>query len=162
MKRVPIIGVMGGGSVCAEDADNAYRLGRLIAKEGWILLNGGRKAGIMDASAKGAKDHGGLTIGILPDDTCHGASDYIDIPIITGMGNARNCINTLTSDVVVACPGGAGTLSEIALALKNNKPVILLNFPLNTAFERYRQQGLLFFSPTPEDCIEKIKAILSQ
>ena len=151
---------MGGGSASAECVSAAYRLGGLIAKQGWVLLNGGRRAGIMDASAKGAKDHGGLTVGILPDDNHSGLSDYIDIPILTGMGNARNCINVLSSDVVVACPGGAGTLSEIALALKSHRPVILLNFHIEHVFDAYKSEGLLHAAATPEACIEKIKEIL--
>ena len=125
MKRRLIIGIMGGGRASPENADMAYRLGYSIAKEGWILLNGGRSAGIMEASAKGAIDQGGMTIGIVPDDNDRQVSKYIEIPILTGMGNARNCINVLSSNVVVACPGGAGTVSEIALALKNRRPVII-------------------------------------
>ncbi len=65
MKRATIIGVMGGGEASPENMDAAYRLGTLIAKQGWILLNGGRNVGIMEASAKGAWDQGGLTIGIF-------------------------------------------------------------------------------------------------
>ena len=160
MRRSPIIGVMGGGQSSPADCEHAYRLGELIAKKGWMLLNGGRKAGIMHASAKGAKNQGGITVGILPDDSCDSASEFIDIPILTGMGNARNCINVLSSDVVVACPGSAGTLSEIALALKNNKPVILLNFQPATPFEAYAKQGHLHFATTPEEVIERIQSIL--
>ena len=69
MNRQLIVGVMGGGDASADDIEAAYRLGRLIAEKRWILLNGGRNRGIMEASAKGAADHGGLTIGILPDDS---------------------------------------------------------------------------------------------
>ena len=124
MNRKLIVGVMGGGSASAEDIQSAYHLGSLIAAEGWILLNGGRKAGIMEASAKGAYEKGGLTIGILAESNATMASPYIQVPIITGMGHARNSINVLSSDVVVACPGGAGTLSEIALALKCRVPIV--------------------------------------
>ena len=53
MRKI-IIGVMGGGSVTDSDAADAYELGQLIARQGWVLLNGGRRAGIMDAAAKGA------------------------------------------------------------------------------------------------------------
>jgi uncharacterized protein (TIGR00725 family) len=113
-------------------------------------------AGIMEASAKGASDNGGITIGILPDDHPHRASAFIQIPILTGMGNARNCINVLSSHVVVACPGGAGTLSEIALALKNERPVILMNFDLPHLFADYRQRGLLVSAETPQEVIERI------
>ena len=156
MKKPLIIGIMGGGNVAHEDEKIAYRLGSMIAKEGWILLNGGRDAGIMRASAKGAFDHGGLTVGILPDDNCDRVSEYIKIPIITGMGNARNCINVLSSDIVVACPGGLGTLSEIALALKSSKTVILLNFDVGKSFELYNNKDLLHYAKTPEEVIDII------
>jgi uncharacterized protein (TIGR00725 family) len=150
---------MGGGTASPENRDAAYRLGVLIAKQGWVLLNGGRNAGIMDASAKGAWDHGGLTVGILPDDDCHSVSEYIRIPILTGMGSARNNINVLSSHAVVACPGGTGTISEIALALKNRRRVILMNFDAGNFFETYVKQGLLFRADTPEEVIETIKAL---
>ena len=158
--RPTIVGVMGGGSASAENLAAAYHLGGLIAKQGWILLNGGRKAGIMEASAKGAAENGGLTIGILPDQTLAGASAFIQIPILTGMGNARNCINVLSSDIVVACTGGAGTISEIALALKTGKPVVLMNFDIGSIFETYQRSGLLYREQTPEQVIRKIKDLL--
>jgi len=158
MKKSIIIGIMGGGKATRKDEKAAYRLGSMIAKEGWILLNGGKNVGIMEASAKGAFDHGGLTVGILPDDNCDRVSEYIKIPIITGMGNARNCINVLSSNIVVACPGGLGTLSEIALALKSGKTVILLNFDEGKPFELYNK-NLLHYAKTPEQVIETIKKI---
>ena len=156
-ERILIIGVMGGGESDALNAESAYRLGSLIAKQGWILLNGGRNSGIMEASAKGANAHGGLTVGILPDDNRRRVSEYISIPIVTGLGNARNCINVLSSDFVVACPGGAGTLSEIALALKMGKPVILLNFKKNDMLDGYvKRKGSLYRADTPEEAIDWI------
>lgn len=154
------MGVMGGGEGASPEACRAaYQLGRLIAAEGWILLNGGRPAGVMEASAKGAKENGGLTVGILPDrDSCF-ASEYIDIPIVTGMGDGRNYLNVLTSDVVVALPGGAGTVSEIALALKNRKTVILLGFDPGRLFESYREEELLKSAATPEEAVKLIRAL---
>lgn len=160
MKRPLIIGVMGGAKASADDMEAAYHLGRLIAEQGWSVLNGGRNVGIMEASARGAKEHGGLTIGILPNDTTRGVSDYIQIPILTGMGNARNCINVLSSNIVVACPGGAGTISEIALALKNEKIVILLKFDTGSIFAGYRRKGLLYFAETPDEVITTIKSLI--
>ena len=162
MPRSPIIGVMGGGTASSHDLENAYQLGGLIAQNGWVLLNGGRSAGIMEASAKGAKSLGGLTLGILPDESRRDTSAFIDIPVLTGMGNARNCINVLSSDVVVACPGGAGTLSEIALALKVRRPVILLNFDIGKVFDSYTEQGLLHHATTPEEVVELIKKLLKR
>lgn len=106
---------------------DAYLLGKLFAVEGWLTLSGGRNVGVMDAVSRGAKEHGGMTIGILPDEHKDHMSSFIDIPILTGMGSARNNINVLTADIVVACGMGAGTLSEIALAIKAGKAVIMLH-----------------------------------
>ena len=157
-----IIGVMGGASASGEALTAAYRLGGLLAREGWVLLNGGRAAGIMDASARGARDQGGLTLGILPDDGPGQVSAHIDLAVFTGMGSARNCINVLTSRVVIACPGGAGTLSEVALALKYGRPVILLNFDVGSAFDRYRKTGQLLSAQSPEEAIDRIKTLLTE
>ncbi|MFZ5634944.1 MAG: TIGR00725 family protein [Bacillota bacterium] len=152
------MGVMGGGEGASpDDCRLAHRLGRLIAGEGWVLLNGGRAAGVMEASARGAKENGGLTVGILPDTGSGLASRYIDIPIATGMGDGRNYINVLSSDVVVALPGKAGTISEIALALKNRKKVILLRFDAGGLFEIYREKGLLKSAGSAEEAIQLIK-----
>jgi uncharacterized protein (TIGR00725 family) len=126
--RKLIIGVMGPGELATDtDIKNAYELGKLIAQEDWTLLTGGRNVGVMDAANKGAKEAGGLTIGILPSNNTKNVSDAVDIAIITDLGNARNNINVLSSDVIIACGIGLGTVSEIALALKNGKPVILLS-----------------------------------
>ena len=127
MSRKIIIGVMGAGETATQaDLDHAYQLGQLIAQQGWILLTGGRNAGVMDAASRGAKASGGLTLGILPGKDTQGLSPAVDIAIVTDLGNARNNINVLTCDGVIACGMGMGTVSEIALALKNGKPVILL------------------------------------
>jgi len=103
------------------------QLGALIAKEGWILLSGGGNVGVMDAVNKGAKSADGITVGITFYDHNDETSDAVDIAIVAGMGSARNNINVLSSDVVVACGLGAGTASEIALALKAGKHVVLLS-----------------------------------
>jgi hypothetical protein len=153
-----IVGVMGGGeNVSAETMQTAYRLGKMIAQKGWVLLCGGRPAGVMEASARGAKEAGGLTVGILPDRDKGGASRYIDVAIATGMGDGRNYINVLSSDIVVALPGRAGTVSEIALALKNGRKVILLDFDPGVVFDCYRDEGLLITADTPEEAIRLIE-----
>lgn len=155
--RKIIIGVMGGGEIVnTGDYEDARRLGGLIAKEGWILLNGGRASGIMEASARGAKENSGLTIGILPGND----PEYIDIPILTGIGLARNYINVLTSEVVVALSGRTGTISEIALALNIGKKVISLNFDLGTLFKKYEETKQLIYAKQPEEVVSLIKKIL--
>lgn len=152
--RKPIIGVMGGASVSDSVYDVAFKLGQLVAQQGWVLLNGGRDAGVMRASAQGAKSQGGTTIGILPGNNAFQANPFIDIPIVTNLSDARNLINVLSSDIIVACPGSAGTISEIALALKNEKKVILLKFDVLNMFKEYKEQGLLFYAETPGECLK--------
>ena len=126
--RKPIIGIMGpGGGATKKDNKNAYELGKAIASEGWILLTGGRNAGAMDEANRGAKSADGLTIGIIPFKDNSLTSEFVDVAIITCMGSARNNINVLSCDVVIACGIGAGTASEVALALKAGKNVILIN-----------------------------------
>ncbi len=123
-----IVGVMGPGTgATKDDINNAYLLGKFIAKQNWVLLTGGRNKGVMDSASKGAKDNNGLTIGILPGDNYLSVSEYVDIPVVTGMGNARNNINILSSMVLVACGIGPGTTSEVALAIKSGKNIVLLN-----------------------------------
>lgn len=123
-----IIGVMGPGEgATGGDINNAYLMGKFIAEQKWALLTGGCNKGVMHSASKGAKEKNGLTIGILPGDNYTSLSEYVDIPIITGLGNARNNINILSSIVVVAIGIGPGTTSEIALAIKAGKNVILLN-----------------------------------
>lgn len=141
-----IIGVMGPGNLATpQDLSNAEQLGQLIAQNGWILLTGGRQAGVMEAASKGAKIAGGLTIGILPNNNTDGINEDVDIAIITDLGNARNNINVLSSQVVIACGIGIGTVSEIALALKNQKKVILLT--------ENQLSHQFFMSLSPEDIL---------
>ncbi len=160
MVRKPVIGVMGGGSAGAEVSALAHELGTLIARRGWVLLNGGRNAGVMAASARGAKQAGGTVIGILPDSDASRASPDLDYAVVTGMGDARNLINVLSSDVIIACPGGAGTLSEVALALKNNKRVILLGWQVGETFGPYRSSGVLTSVASPIEAINQTAAML--
>jgi hypothetical protein len=124
----PIIGIMGPGeNARPEENEMAFELGKAIAEQGWILLTGGRSFGIMEAAMKGAHEANGLTIGILPTDSGENSSDAADIKIITGMGSARNIINVLSSHILVVIGMAAGTASEVALAIKANKKIILLH-----------------------------------
>lgn len=157
-----VIGVMGGGHADEATAASARELGRLIAQNGWVLLNGGRDAGVMAASAAGAHEVGGLVIGILPDDDKQCVAPGVDIAIPTGLGDARNVVNVLASDVVVACAGNAGTLSEVAHALKAGRPVIALALDLGPLFEPYRACGQLVSVSTPRDAITAIGRFLAE
>lgn len=160
--RKPVVGVMGGSKATVRVSNMAERLGALIARRGWVLLNGGRNRGVMAASARGAKKVGGTVIGILPDKTTTKASPDLDIAVLTGLGDARNVINVLSSDVVIACPGGPGTLSEIALALKNDKRVILLGFEIVVpGMERHLKCERLTRADTPEDAVGQAAVALA-
>lgn len=101
----------------------ATEAGRLIAAKGAVLICGGL-GGIMEAAARGAKDAGGLTVGILPDYRKESANPFIDVALPSGIGHARNVIVAASGDVVVAFPGSHGTRSEISIALKLGRPVI--------------------------------------
>jgi hypothetical protein len=157
-----IIGVMGGGEVDSATRGLARQLGRCIAEEGWVTLSGGRNAGVMSAVTEGASEAGGLTVGVLPDDDTHRMAPGIDIPILTGMGDARNVINVLSSHVVIALAGGAGTLSEVALALKNGRPVITIGLDTGPTLDNYRDTGLLRQARDPKHAIEIATTVLAE
>jgi len=119
---------MGPGKTATEEEMHAaYELGACIARQGWVLLTGGRKYGVMDAAGRGAKASGGTVVGILPGADTGEMSDSVDIPIVTGMMDARNNINVLSSRLLFFIGMNPGTASELALALKYGRPVILIS-----------------------------------
>jgi uncharacterized protein (TIGR00725 family) len=117
------VAVVGGGTCSAEDARLAEAVGRGLASRGATLVCGGL-GGVMEAACRGAKSVGGLTVGILPGDDRRAANSFVDVSVITGIGQARNAIVVKTAQSVVAIDGSYGTLSEIALALQNGIAVI--------------------------------------
>lgn len=117
------IGVIGSGQCDSEMAEIAYKVGKNVAQKGAILICGGL-GGVMEAACKGAKDAGGLTVGILPSKTRKYANPFVDVAIPTGMAEARNALVVGASDVIIAIGGEFGTLSEIGLALKMGKPIV--------------------------------------
>ena len=124
-----------GSATCDEKvAAQAREIGREIARRGAVLVCGGR-GGVMVAACHGAKEAGGTTVGILPGTHRGEANRYVDIPIATGLGEARNAVVVRTADVVIAVSGGYGTLSEIGFALKMGRPVVGLDT------RELRQQG---------------------
>jgi len=120
------IAVIGGSEPSAEEAQMAEKVGRELAKRGAILVCGGL-GGVMEAACRGAQSEGGLTIGILPGESRQAANPYIQIPIVTGMGYARNVAVVKSAQAVIAIGGSYGTLSEISHALQSGIPVIGLN-----------------------------------
>ncbi len=123
MPSQKIIGVIGGGKCSAAIYTMAEEVGCLIAENKFLLICGGL-FGVMEAACKGAKDGGGKTIGVLPGLERTDANDYVDIPIVTGMADARNLIIVRSASAVIAIGGEYGTLSEISFSLKFNVPIV--------------------------------------
>lgn len=149
-----VIGVFGAGNVTKSDAEwhAALTVGRQLAQRGFLVLTGGL-GGIMTAACKGAKEAGGLTIGILPGTSkTTPANIYVDIAIYTGMGEARNAINVKSCNAAIAIGGEYGTLSEIGLALKCGCPLVLLNSWSLVPAGGIKQPGWLIAS-TPEEAV---------
>ena len=163
MPRRRVVGIMGAGTPSERCARDARELGRLVAEAGWVVLTGGRPNGVMAAAAAGAKEvAGGLTLGIIPS-AAGAVGPDIDLAVFTGMGDARNVINVLSSDVVVACGvEGPGTASEVALALKAEKPVILLgaSAAARDFFHRVAAAGRLLEADTASEAIRLVRDVM--
>lgn len=117
------IAVVGGGRCSPAEREIAEEVGAELARRGAVLVCGGL-GGVMEAASKGARSAGGLTVGILPGSVREAANEYVSIPIVTGLGEARNVLVVKSAQAVIAIGGEYGTLSEIALALKMGVPVI--------------------------------------
>lgn len=145
-----LIGVIGAADVFESQAQTAFAVGKEVARAGFGLVCGGL-GGVMEWACKGAKEAGGVTVGILPSGRRSDANPYVDIAIVTAMGHARNVIIVQSAQVVIALPGGAGTLSEIALAMKVGTPVVALgDWEFIEGIERAR---------TPEEAVKKAKKL---
>ena len=148
--RKKVVSVIGGHSCTKEVEQIAQELGKNLAKVVDILVCGGL-SGTMKAVCKGFKLGGGLTIGIIPSYDKNDANPEVDIVIPTGLGLARNVLVVKSADVIVALPGEAGTLSEMAYALQFGIPVISLN--------SWDIEGVIKVK-TPQEAIERIKEFL--
>ena len=126
MEKKKIVGIIGASNPTDEQYEAAKKIGEFIGEQGWVLINGGL-GGVMEASAKGVAKSSGLVVGVLPTSNSDDANSYVSIPIATNMGHARNVIIVQSSDICVAIGGKEGTLSEIAIALKEGKKVIGLD-----------------------------------
>jgi len=153
----PVIGVIGGSSATAEELSLAEAVGRALAEAGAVLICGGR-GGVMEAACRGAKQAGGLTIGILPGTDRSQANPYVDLPIVTGIGYARNAIITRTAQAVIAVGGSYGTLSEIAFALGFGTPVVGLQ--TWTMQREGHPQVPISYASGPEEAVRQALALV--
>lgn len=148
-----IIAVIGAGS-CSQDVGRlAEEVGRLLAQEGAAVICGGL-GGVMEAACRGAKSAGGQTIGILPGSSRRDANPFVDIPVVTGMGEARNVIVVGSSQAVIAVSGGYGTLSEIAHAVKLGIPVVGLS-SWNLSNQGTQDSGRIVQAADAADAVQK-------
>lgn len=163
--------------VCAPDAlERTERLGRLIAERGYILVTGAT-TGMPYWAAKGAKEAGGLVIGISPATTklehvktYHLPTDYHDLIVYTGFGYAgRNLLLTRAADAVITTCGRIGTLNEFTDAFEDARPQgILANSGGTTdlipeIIERaHRGLGKIVSDPDPEKLLEKVVALIEE
>lgn len=146
------IAVIGGSECSPEEARLAEEVGGELARQGAILVCGGL-SGVMAAACKGASAEDGITIGILPGDRRHAANPYVQIPIVTGIGYARNVAVVKSAQAVIAVGGSYGTLSEIAHALQSGIPVVGLN---TWALSRNgRKDNSIILAQNPTDAVSK-------
>jgi len=126
MIRQKIIAVIGGSEASAQEVGLAEEVGRELAVQNVVLVCGGL-GGVMEAACRGASSAGGITIGILPGNSASDANPYVRIPVVTGIGYARNMVVVKSAQAVIAIGGSYGTLTEVAYALQNGIPVVSLN-----------------------------------
>jgi uncharacterized protein (TIGR00725 family) len=162
MRRV-LIGVVGPGEGAGQkEMDDAMLIGELVAKAGWVVVTGGRAAGVMGAAAEGAHAAGGLTVGVLPTEDALGASPALDVVLPTGLGEARNAVIALSADACVACGMNAGTASEIALAIRARRPVVLLRpDEISATFFRMLDAELTRIAASAGEAIEMLRSVLA-
>ena len=160
--RTILIGVLGPGEGAGQkEMDDAALIGELVAKAGWGVLTGGRVAGVMGAAAKGARAAGGLTVGLLPTPDTLGASPAVDVVLATGLGEARNAVIALSANACVVCGMNAGTASEVALAIRAKKPVVLVRADETTAkFFRMLDSDTVRVVMSAGEAIEALRGVL--
>jgi len=152
-----IVAVIGDGLCSADTARLAEEVGRQLALRKAIVICGGL-GGVMEAACRGAKSSGGLTIGVLPGLDRRDANPYVDIPVVTGMREARNIIVVSSAHAVIAVSGGYGTLSEIAHALKLGIPVVGLG-TWRLGKEHWDKQRGIIAATDPGDAVHKALAL---
>jgi uncharacterized protein (TIGR00725 family) len=150
----PVCAVVGGSSCSREEAAAARAVGRLLARAGFVVATGGL-GGVMEAASRGAREEGGLVVGILPGPDRDAANPFVDLALPTGMGDARNALVAAAGDAMVAVGGSLGTLSEVALALKRGIPVAGLG-TWRLDEERAPPGGRLLEAGSPEEAVRLV------
>jgi len=123
--RRPQATVIGDSDASPELCAVAEQVGDMLARLGITVVTGGR-GGVMEAACRGASRAGGTTVGILPSPEMNDANPWCGVVIPTGLGAARNVVNVLAGDFVIALGRSAGTLSEVCFAWMHGKPILTL------------------------------------
>ena len=152
MMKKRFIAVIGGEKPAPQEAKLAEEVGRELARQGAILVCGGL-GGVMEAACRGAQSEGGITIGILPGESRQAANPFVQIPIVTGVGYARNLAVVKSAQAVIAIGGSYGTLSEISHALQSGIPVIGLN--TWSLSRNGRQDDSIILAQNPTEAVNK-------
>ncbi|NOZ03478.1 MAG: TIGR00725 family protein [FCB group bacterium] len=150
MKFAARISIFGGRDIDEQTYAETVELGRLMARENWLVFCGGAE-GVMEAIAKGVSEEGGVCIGILKGQDPGSGNMYLTIPIATALGVGRNALLAYNCDVAVAVSGQYGTLSEIAYALQLGKPVV--------GYKSWPVEGVVN-AGSVNDIIKQVKSIL--
>ena len=162
MKKFQILVIGNNDNGCTPDLEKiAYETGIEIAKSNSILITGGL-GGVMKAASKGAKESGGLTVGIIPQNDMSEANEFCDVVIPSGIGLMRDFLNALSADGVIAIGGGSGTLSEICAAYMYSKPIVVLKNSGGTStkfadqYLDHRKNVKIIGVDTPKEAVELI------
>lgn len=164
--RAPRIAVCAPAEASDAELLLAGAVGRLLAERGCVLVSGGL-GGAMAAACRGAREAGGVTIGIIPGYDDRAANPWVEHVVCTGLGQARNALVAATGQALIAVGGGWGTLSEIALGLRLGRPVVLLGgwAELLVSEEgRVRfpdQEGMIVAAENPEGAVEAAISAIS-
>ena len=151
MENKRIIAVIGASVPTEDEYQAAYRVGQLLAERGALLICGGM-GGVMEAACRAAQMAGGVTIGLLPGSDPGDANAFVSIPIATGLGEMRNGLIVRACESAIAIGGGAGTLAEIALAVKAGKRVLgLTSFSIQIHGE---ETDFILHVKTPEEAVD--------
>ena len=157
------VAVVGPGEGASSEAcADAKAVGQLLAAHGWVILTGGRAAGVMAAAADGASAAGGFVVGVLPGFDRRDAAPGLTVALPTGLGEARNAVLVTAADAVIGCGLNPGTVSEIALALKAGKPTVLVR-PAASAvafFAALAPDARISAASTPEEAVAWVEAQL--
>jgi len=162
MKKFQILVIGNNDNGCTPELEEiAYETGIEIAKSNSILITGGL-GGVMKAASKGAKESGGLTVGIIPQNDMSEANEFCDVVIPSGIGLMRDFLNALSADGVIAIGGGSGTLSEICAAYMYSKPIVVLKNSGGTStkfadqYLDHRKNVKIIGVETPKEAVELI------